>query len=216
MMWALLDISAVLAKSGDTRTLRLADEVEAHARTADTTTQADTLWRLSVTLADADPDRARRLADEAEQIAAVTDGAEPRTSAPQRLGKAAASSGDYGRAERIAGTISEPRPKAEALADLAGALAAKAPGRAAALADQAGQLAATLPDASIKAAARLHIAKTLAEPPRLPAALHEQACRFLALSLTANSSWREGLAVLAKLQPSALLAVGHALLTERN
>lgn len=62
----------------------------------------------------------------------------------------------------------------------------------------------------------LHIAKTLAESPHLPAALHERACRFLALSLTTNSSWRESLAVLAKLQPSALLAVGQALLTERN
>ena len=53
----------------------------------------------------------------------------------------------------------------------------------------------------------LHVAKTLAVPSYLPATLHQRACRFLALSLTANSSWRESLAVLAKLQPPALLAV---------
>jgi hypothetical protein len=218
MMSALLEISEVLAKSGDTRAKRLADEVEAHARTAGTTMQADTMWRLSVTLADTDPGHARRLADEAEQIAAATGGTEPRTSALQRLrlAGAATSSGDYDHAERIAGTISEPRPKAEALADLAAALAAKSPGRATALVDQAGELAATLPDAGIKAALMLHIAKTLAEPTHLPAALHQRACRFLALSLTANSTWRESLAVLAKLQPPALLAVSQALLAETN
>ena len=92
MMSALLEISEVLAKSGDIRTKRLADEVEAHARTAGITMQADTLWRLSVTLADTDPDHARGLADEAEQIAAATDGAEPRASALQRLAEAATSS----------------------------------------------------------------------------------------------------------------------------
>jgi hypothetical protein len=156
------------------------------------------------------------LAGEAEQIAAATDAAEPRASALQRLAEAATRSGDYDHAERIAGTISEPRPKAEALADLAAALAATAPGRAAALADQAGQLAATLADADIKAAAMLYMAKALAQPPDLAAALRERACRFLAFSLTANSSWRESFAVLAKLEPSALLAVGQALLTEAN
>jgi hypothetical protein len=216
VMRALLDISAVLAGSGDARSLRLADELEALARASGTVTQVDVLYRLSVVLADADPDRARRLADEAMQIATATDGAEPGTSALQQLAAAAASSGDYDRAERIADTIADPRPKAQALADLAAILAETAPGRAAALADQAGQLAATLPDASIKAAAMLHIAETLAELPHLPAALHEHACRFLALSLTANSTWRKSLAVLAKLQPSALLTVGQALLTERN
>lgn len=127
MMGALLDISAVLAKSGDTRTKRLADEVEAYARTAGATKQADIMWRLSVTLANTDPDRARSHADEAEHIAAATGGAEPRTSALQRLAGAATSSGDYDHAERIADTISEPRPKAEALADLAAALAVIAP-----------------------------------------------------------------------------------------
>jgi hypothetical protein len=62
----------------------------------------------------------------------------------------------------------------------------------------------------------LHIAETLAELPDLPAALHEQACRFLALSLTSNSTWRKSLDVLAKLQPSALLAVGQALLVKET
>jgi hypothetical protein len=170
-----------------------------------------------VALAEVDPDRARRLADEAEQIAAATSDPESRASALQRLAEVAASSGDYDRAEHIVGTIASPRSKAQALADLAAALAEAAPGRAAALAGQAGQLAATLPDADIKAAAMPHIAKALAEPPQLPAVLRENACRFLALSLARNSSWQKSLVVLAKLQPLALLAVGRALLSsERN
>ena len=198
-VWALLDISVALARSGDPRPSRLADEVEALARTEGTEAQITLLGRLGVALADADPDRARRLADEAEQIAAATTDPESRASALQRLAEVAASSGDYDRAEQIVGTIASRRLKAQALVDLAVALAEGAPGRAAALTDQAGQLAATLPDADIKAAAMLHIAKALAEPPHLPAVLREYACRFLALSLARNSSWQKSLAVLAKL-----------------
>jgi hypothetical protein len=211
-VWPLLEVSEALARSGDPRSLRLADEVENLAPIEGTETHVDILARLSVTLADADPGRARRLADQAEQIATATIDPKPRASALQRLAEVAADSGDYDRAEHLAGTITSPRAKAQALAGLAAALAETAPGRAAALADHAVQLAATLPDADITAT-MLHIAKTLAERPHLPAMLHEHACRSLAFTLTRNSSWRDSLAVLAKLQPSALLSVGRALLS---
>ena len=217
MFRTLLDISAALAVSDPERALRIADEVETLSRgITSLESQIIALGNVSAALTEADPGRARRVADEAGQMASTIPDPTSRASTLRRLAEAAAHSSDYDRAEQIASTIEIPGERIGALADLAAALADVDAGRASVLADQAGHLAGDLLDTDIKAAAMLGIANVLTRNPHLPDVLRERACRFLAHALVSNSSWLEGLNVLAKLRPSVLPSIGSAILRKNN
>ena len=131
------------------------------------------------------------------------------------LAEALRDAGELDRAERVAREIDDPRLKVRALAAVLGAAIQADERRADDLADEAERLARAIDALFDQARAYLDIVGALTAGARFQHAspddpLRARAHRLLG-ALLAGPSWEEALGSLARLQPSALEAVGRAL-----
>lgn len=153
--------------------------------------------------------------DEAERevgrLADVDDRAEARLGLVEALRTAC----ELDRAERVARAMEDPRRRVQALAAVLKAPTGIDQQRADRLAGDVERLARAIDDPSDQAKAYLNLACTLASAPTFQATtpddpLRARAHRVLG-ALLAGPSWSEALVPLARLQPSALEAIGRGL-----
>ena len=212
-------LSAALAATAPDRARSLAEEAEQLINTIPApVTQIASLGNLSMVLAKSDPARAIGISDKAEHLLQAISDLQTRDPLLQDLSRFAAGSGNYSYAEELARTITEPRLLAATLSYLAATLAGSDTARAHSLLADADQIASAIADPSRRTMAILDIAKVMAEhdPADLTQPIRLQACRILVQAVTLGSTWRETLALLAALQPSALPAVGRIIIKQGN
>ena len=148
--WAMAQVTKVLAEADGNRALALVAEAEEVTRDIiEPAAQAEALCELAKAVADVDQDRATSLVTEAENAAyeedAVYGSIEPvPTGVWNQIVEALAKVGQWNRAEQTARSIAEARPRADALTNLAIAIAQVDRERASSLAAEAEQTARSI------------------------------------------------------------------------
>jgi len=153
--------------------------------------------------------------DEAEREVGGLADLDDRVEARLGLVEALRDAGELDRAERVARAMEDPRRRAHALAAVLEAPTGVDQQWAGRLAGDAERLARAIDDPSDQAGTYLAIASSLTSAPRFQGAtpddpLRASAHRVLG-ALLAGPSWSKALVPLARLQPSALEAIGRAL-----